>query len=105
MKVVLQPDNNGWSRNIALGRNKFYKNNLTERSAQTAFIMSSQKLSDGMLVIGIHERAIWAIVADFAISNIEEHFNLMLVSRDFFEIVTGDNRLSKTQLGVISRPL
>ena len=58
--------------------------------------MSSRKLSGAMLIIAIHERAIWAIVADFAISNIEEHFNLMLVSRDFFEIVTGDKRLSKT---------
>jgi len=96
VKAFLQPHNNGWLGNIELGHNKILKNNLTERPAQPAFIMSSQKLSGGMLLIAIHERAIWAIVADFSISNIEEHFNLMLVSRDFFEIVTGDNRLSKT---------
>jgi hypothetical protein len=58
--------------------------------------MSSQNHSGEMFIVAIHEKGIWAIVADFAISNIEEHFNLMLVSRDFFEIVTGENRLSKT---------
>lgn len=58
--------------------------------------MSSQKHSSGMVIIAIHERAIWAIVVDYAISNIEEHFNLMLVSRDFFQIVTADNRLFRT---------
>ena len=92
----MQPHNNGWPVNLALGRNNFTKNNLTEPPTQAALIMSPQKLSGAMLIIAIHERAIWAIVADFAISNIEEHFNLMLVSRDFFGIVTGDKRLSKT---------
>ena len=103
VKAFLQPHNNGWLGNIELGHNKILKNNLTERPAQPAFIMSSQKLSGGMLLIAIHERAIWAIVADFAILNIEENFNLMLVSRDFFEIVTGGNACPK-QSGEILRP-